>query len=271
MVRASSFSRRKHKNLYPHLLKFYHTWYEPKHLTVEALPVLSDGRSENLVQPDGRKSQRSLDQVEGWVFLILLPHYQSGRTSPLGIAWEKTLLMANSAAPHCIPEDANATLRCYSEPFFHPNQLIILKESTNSHPFSCILSPPPHIVENYWTNQVHRSWATHWWYANAHLYLGHISNMPKEHKCITSRSKAFIPDATSQIEGLTVITSKEWIEGAEFNSWKLLCTIGDAAPQENFYDPKELVSFSRRHPKLIDVQMMESKKIFPYYVPKDGA
>ena len=29
---------------------------------------------------------------------------------------------------------------------------------------------------------------------------------------ICSRSKAFIPDATSQIEGLTVITSKEWIE-----------------------------------------------------------
>ena len=28
--------------------------------------------------------------------------------------------------------------------------------------------------------------------------------------------------------------------GLEFNSWKLLCTIGDAAPQENFYDPKEI-------------------------------
>ena len=97
-------------------------------------------------------------------------------------------------------------------PFFLPNQLIILKESTNSHPFSCILSPPPHIVENYWTNQVHRSWATHWWYANAHHDLGHVSNMPKEHKCICSRSEAFILDATSQIEGLTVITSKEWIE-----------------------------------------------------------
>ena len=93
--------------------------------------------------------------------------------------------------------------------------------------------------------------------------------MPKEHKCITSRSEAFIPDATSQIEGLTVITSKEWIEGAEFNSWKLLCTIGDAAPQENFYDPKELVS-SRKHPKWIDGQMMESKKISPVVSLKMG-
>ena len=78
----------------------------------------------------------------------------------------------------------------------------------------------------YWTNHVRRSWATLWWYANAHHDLGYVSNMPKKHKCICSRSEAFIPDATSQIEGLTIIISKEWIEGAEFNSWKLLCTIG---------------------------------------------
>ena len=58
--------------------------------------------------------------------------------------------------------------------------------------------------------------------------------------------------------------------GAECNSLKLLCTIGDAALQENFYDPKELVFFSRKHPKWIDGQMMESKEIFPCYVPKDG-
>ena len=94
--------------------------------------------------------------------------------------------------------------------------------------------------------------------------------MPKEHKCIISRSEAFIPDATSQIEGLTVITSKEWIEGAEFNFLKLVCTIGDAAPQENFYDPKELVSSSRKHPKWIYGQMMESKKIFPVMSLKIG-
>ena len=75
--------------------------------------------------------------------------------------------------------------------------------------------------------------------------------MPKEHKCICSRSEAFIPDATSQIDGLTMITSKEWIEEQNSIPEKLLCTIGDAAPQDNFYDPKELVS-SCKHPKWID-------------------
>ena len=45
---------------------------------------------------------------------------------------------------------------------------------------------------------------------------------------------------------------------------------GDAAPQENFYDPKELVSSSRKHPKWIYDQMMESKKIFPVMSPKMG-
>ena len=88
--------------------------------------------------------------------------------------------------------------------------------------------------------------------------------------CICSRSKASIPDATSQIEGLNVVISKEWIEGAEFNSWTLLWTIGDAAPQENFYDPKELMSFSRKHLKWIDGQMMESKKISPVMFLKMG-
>ena len=39
-----------------------------------------------------------------------------------------------------------------------------------------------------------------------YLELGNVSGMPKEHKCICSRSEAFIPDATSQIERLTVIT-----------------------------------------------------------------
>ena len=42
-----------------------------------------------------------------------------------------------------------------------------------------------------------------------YLELGNVSSMPKEHKCICSRFEAFIPDVTSQIEGLTVINSKE--------------------------------------------------------------
>jgi len=57
----------------------------------------------------------------------------------------------------------------------------------------------------------------------------------------------------------------------------LLCTIGDAEPQETFYDPKvgenmmsktladhvscETLTFSRKHLKWIDGQIMESKGI----------
>jgi hypothetical protein len=45
-----------------------------------------------------------------------------------------------------------------------------------------------------------------------YMKLGNVLAMPKEHKCISSRPKAFIPKATSQIEGLSVIMSKEWTE-----------------------------------------------------------
>ena len=38
-----------------------------------------------------------------------------------------------------------------------------------------------------------------------YLQLGDVPNMPKEHKCICSRSEAFIPEASSQIEGLSAI------------------------------------------------------------------
>ena len=57
----------------------------------------------------------------------------------LGIAWEKSLLTAKSWTPHRILEDAKATPRWFSEPIF------LLKPT--DHPISCILSPPPHIVE----------------------------------------------------------------------------------------------------------------------------
>ena len=80
-----------------------------------------------------------------------------------------------------------------------------------------------------------------------YLQLGNVTSMLKEHKCICSRSEAFIHEASSQIEGLSVIISKECTEKAEANSsiiqiycnpTILLCTIGDAEPQETFYDPK---------------------------------
>ena len=51
-----------------------------------------------------------------------------------------------------------------------------------------------------------------------YLELGNAASMPKEHKCICSRSEAFIPEVSSQIEGLSAIISKEWTEDAEANS-----------------------------------------------------
>jgi hypothetical protein len=80
-----------------------------------------------------------------------------------------------------------------------------------------------------------------------YMELSNTSNLPKEHKCICSRSEAFILDATPQIEGLTAIMSKEWKEEVESSSSIiqiyrnfriLLYTIGDVAPQKVFYYPK---------------------------------
>ena len=76
-----------------------------------------------------------------------------------------------------------------------------------------------------------------------YLELGNVSGMPKEHKCVCSRSEAFILDATSQIEGLSAIISKERAEEVEASSSIiqiyrqpriLLCSIGDVVPQETF-------------------------------------
>ena len=111
--------------------------------------------------------------------------------------------------------------------------------------------------------------------------------MPKEHKCICSRSEAFILEAASQIEGLSAIISKEWTEEAEASSSIiqiyhrpriLLCSIGNAIPQETFYDPRvgvnvmsktlanhiaseEPLTFSHKHLKWIDGQIVESQGI----------
>jgi hypothetical protein len=130
-----------------------------------------------------------------------------------------------------------------------------------------------------------------------YMELCNVSTMPKEHKCICSRSEAFISEATSQIESLTVIMSKEWIEEAESSSSItqiyrdfriLLCTIGDAKPQEAFHDPKvgvnvmsktmadhiapeEPLTFSHKHLKWIDGQVVESKGIFRVMSLKMGS
>jgi hypothetical protein len=51
-----------------------------------------------------------------------------------------------------------------------------------------------------------------------YMEVGNTSNLWKEHKCICSRSEAFIPDATPQLEGLTMIMSKEWTDEVESSS-----------------------------------------------------
>ena len=69
MVRAQSFSGKKDECPNAHLQIFEEncslTRYVPKHLTVEAIPVLSDGGSQDLVQPDDKESRRRLDTVKG--------------------------------------------------------------------------------------------------------------------------------------------------------------------------------------------------------------
>ena len=119
------------------------------------------------------------------------------------------------------------------------------------------------------------------------MELGNVPGIPKEHKCVCSRSEAFIPEATSQIEGLSMIINKEWTEEAEASSSIiqiyhrpriLLCSIGDAVPQEIFYNPRvglnvmsktlanhiaseEPLTFSCKHLRWIDGQIVESQRI----------
>ena len=68
-------------NLRRELFSSDYTRYDPKHLTVEAIPVLSDEGSQDLVQPDGKKSWRRLDTVEGCILLVLLSYLQSDSPS----------------------------------------------------------------------------------------------------------------------------------------------------------------------------------------------
>ena len=42
-----------------------------------------------------------------------------------------------------------------------------------------------------------------------YLELGNAASMLKEHKYICSRSEVFVPEVSSQIDGLSVIISKE--------------------------------------------------------------
>ena len=55
-----------------------------------------------------------------------------------------------------------------------------------------------------------------------YLELGNVSSMPKKHRCVCSQSEAFILEATSQIEGLSAIISKEWTEEDPLSAMLLL-------------------------------------------------
>ena len=190
----------------------------------------------------------------------------------LGIVWERFVLMANFGAPHHIPEDAEATFHWYSEHFDDPPEPIDQpkREAASSDTISCILSPPPHIEEI--TKPIK---------STDHEPL--FDDMPTlitiSAMFLTCRRSisAYAQDLRHSFQMLhhrlrvLLWSIARNDRGAEFNSWKLLCTIAVAAPQENFYDPKELVSFSRKHLKWIDGQMMESKKVFLVMSLKMGA
>ena len=58
----------------------YYTRDEPEHPTVEAILVLSDEKSKNLVLSDYSESWRRLDLAEGRVLSVLFPCPQSDPT-----------------------------------------------------------------------------------------------------------------------------------------------------------------------------------------------
>jgi hypothetical protein len=129
-----------------------------------------------------------------------------------------------------------------------------------------------------------------------YLELGNVASMPKEHKCVCSSPEAFIPEVTSQIEGLSAIMSKEWTEEVESSGSVrqicrhpriLLCSIGDAIPEEIFYDPKVRVNvmyktlaeqvspeepliFCCKHLKWIDGHIVKSQGILRVVPMKMG-
>ena len=95
----------------------YHTRDEPEHPAVEAIPVFSDGKSENLVLPDCSESWRRLDSAEGRVLSVLFPvpkvipcrrqllTFEQGDNESLGAAWARFTHLATSGPPHKISEE----------------------------------------------------------------------------------------------------------------------------------------------------------------------
>jgi hypothetical protein len=120
------------------LLKFNHTQFEPKHLTVKLSPVSVTGKVEIWYD-------QTAGRVGGdWIKLKDEFCFPAAKVFALGTEWKISLLTAKSGTPHRILEDAKETLRWLLEPLF--------PTKPTDHPISCILSPPPRIVENYRTN-----------------------------------------------------------------------------------------------------------------------
>ena len=94
------------------LLKFNHIQFEPKHLTVKLSPFSLTGEAK--VWYD-----QTAGRVGGdWTKLKDEFCFSATKVFALGIACEKSLLMAKSGTPHRIPEDAKATPRWFLEPLF---------------------------------------------------------------------------------------------------------------------------------------------------------
>ena len=185
---------------------------------------------------------------------------------------EYTGVFDDPPTPPTTPTDKQPLLALTFDP---PPPII---EEVLEHPKSSdqetILDDLPHFIPELFTEE-------------EYLEIGNTSRMPMEQVCASSRSKAFIPEAVPQIEGLSAIMSKEWTEEIEScediirttrNFRVLHCAIEGTDTQEVAYDPKvgsniissafaarvqpdEPRSFSRKYLKWIDGQMMECRGI----------
>ena len=143
----------------------------------------------------------------------------------LNLASEGSVMYKTAAEVRTILEKVLNSTR-YTNVFHDPPELEVPPtERQPLHILSAVSSPPPSHIEEI-TEPPKSSdheplledlpmFIPDLFSEEEYIELGHVSNMPKEHNCICSRSEAFIPEATSQIEGLSAIMSREWTKEAE--------------------------------------------------------
>ena len=215
----------------------------------------------------------------------------------LNLAFEGSVLYKTVAEVRTILEKVLNSTR-YTNVFHDPPELEVPPtERQPLHILSVVSSPPPPHIQDITEPPKFSDhepmldelpmFIPNLFSEEEYIELGHVSNMPKEHKCNCSRSEAFVPEATSQIEGLSMIMSRVWTEEAEScgsiiqsycNPRLLFFTIGDTCrPQEAFYDLRVKVNVMSRaladhispeHPltlsrnlKWIDCQIVECQGI----------